>query len=139
MRFWLSASLVFSASVFAFGLPGGTPSVPDVPDVPQLTIPGIEILGTLQEKLDTVILQTAALSEIFPDLSVLDRLSDKLAELQQTDPTEYAGLRSEIEALRSELVSVREEIDGFRATIDREVGEVKTSIDTFMEGLPGAR
>jgi hypothetical protein len=129
--------ILITAGVFAFGLPDA-PDVPDVPDVdlPDIEIPGLEILEGLQTELDGIIDETSALTELIPELGVLDEVSAKLSELQETDPPGIAELQSEIDALRQQLVDARSEIQSVSDRINGEVGGIKASIDSFMDGLP---
>ena len=130
------AVVIFAGQVLAFGVPD-TPDVPDVPDVevPEIEIPGLDLLDGVQSTLDEVIGSTENLRGILPELGTLDELSAKLDELTDMDP-EIASLQAELDALRGELVAARDEIQAVVDTIDSEIAEVKTTIDTFVDGLP---
>lgn len=132
----LTVLMLCAGSVAAFGVPGA-PDAPDVPDadIPDIEIPGLEILDGIQLKLDELIAETDSLKWLIPELSVLEEVSVKLEELKETDP-DVIGLQAEIDALRAELVDARSEIQMISDNINGEIGEVKTSIDTFRDGLP---
>ena len=134
--FVLTVLMLCAGSVAAFGVPGA-PDVPDVPDtdIPEIEIPGLEILDGIQLKLDELIAVTDSLVWLIPELSALDDVSLKLEELRETDP-DIIGLQAEIDALRYELVEARLEIQSISDNINGEIGEVRTSIDTFRDGLP---
>ena len=128
--------MICAGSVVAFGVPGA-PDVPDVPDadIPDIEIPGLEILDGIQLQLEELIAVTDSLEWLIPELSALEEVSAKLEEIRETDP-DVIGLQSEIDALRAELVDARSEIQTISDTINGEIGEVKASIDAFLDGLP---
>ncbi len=128
--------MICAGSVVAFGVPGA-PDVPDVPDadIPDIEIPGLEILDGIQLQLEELIAVTDSLEWLIPELSALEEVSAKLEEIRETDP-DVIGLQAEIDALRAELVDARSEIQTISDTINGEIGEVKASIDTFLDGLP---
>lgn len=131
-RFALSI-LVLAAGAMAFGMP----DVPDVPDVdlPDIEIPGLDILDNIQVQLDELISATDSLKWLIPELDALDAVSAKLEELRDTDP-DVIGLQEEIDALRAELTVAREEIESVTGVITEDIQDVRSSLDTFVEGLP---
>ncbi len=123
------------ATVLAFGVP----DVPDVPDtdLPEIDIPGLDILDGIQVQLDELVSVTDSLQWLIPELSALDDVSAKLEELRETDP-DVIGLQEELDALRAQLVDARAEIEEVTGSINDEVESVRSSLDTFVDGLPGA-
>jgi hypothetical protein len=136
MKRFAMSILVLAACAMAFGMPD-TPDVPDVPDVevPEIDIPGLEILDQVQVQLDELISATDSLKWLIPELSALDEVSAKLEELRETDP-DIIGLQESIDELRAELVVARDEIEAVTSGITDDVDEMRTSIDTFVDGLP---
>ena len=125
--------MILVSGSFAFGLPDA-PDLPDV-DIPEIEIPGLDILDGIQIQLDELIASTDSLLWLIPELSVLDDVSAKLEEIRDTDP-DVIGLQEQIDALRSELLVARSEIEEVSDVITGDVEEVRSSLDTFMEGLP---
>ncbi len=130
----LAVSLMILVSgVFAFGLP----DAPDVPDaeLPDIDIPGLDILDGIQVQLDEISALTDSLEWLIPELYILDDVSAKLTEMRETDP-DVIGLQEELDALRAELVAARSEILEISNGITEPIQEVRTSLDTFLDGLP---
>lgn len=125
--------MILVSGSFAFGLPD-TPDVPDV-DIPDIEIPGLDILDGILVQLDELIASTDSLVWLIPELSALDDVSAKLEELRDTDP-DAIGLQEQIDSLRGELLVARSEIEEISDVITGDVEEVRSSLDTFMEGLP---
>ncbi|GEM_PF-1506309 len=126
--------LGLAATAGAFGVPD-PPAIPDV-DLPDIEIPGLDIIADVQVQLDEIISSTEGLRDLIPDLAVLDDVSTKLGELSESEVPGVTELRAEIDLLRAELTDARAEITALTDTIDGEMTEVKTSIDSFMDGLP---
>ena len=133
MKKYIIALMILVSGAFAFG---GL-DVPDVPDtdLPEIEIPGLDILDGIQVQLDEIAALTDSLEWLIPELIVLDDLSAKLTELQETDP-DIIGLQEDLDALRAELVSARSEIMEISDGITAPVTEVRESLDAFMDGLP---
>ena len=133
MKKYAIALMILVSGAFAFG---GV-DVPDVPDtdLPEIEIPGLDILDGIQVQLDEIAALTDSLEWLIPELIVLDDLSAKLTELQETDP-DIIGLQEDLDALRAELVSARSEIMEISDGITEPVAEVRASLDSFMDGLP---
>lgn len=125
--------MVLVSGALAFGLP----DVPDVPDteLPNIEIPGLDILDGIQDQLDELITATDSLLWLIPELSTLDDVSAKLEEIRETDP-DVIGLQEELDALRVELLFARSEIEEISGVITGDVEEVRSSLNSFMEGLP---
>lgn len=136
MKRFVMSILVLATCAMAFGMPD-TPDVPDVPDVevPDIEIPGLEILDQVQLQLDELIAATDSLKWLIPELSALEEVSAKLEELKETDP-DIIGLQERIDALRADLVVARDEIEAVTGGITDDVEDMRTSIDTFVDGLP---
>lgn len=133
MKTFAVVLMVFVSGSFAFGLPD-TPDVPDA-DIPDIEIPGLDILDGIQVQLDDLIASTDSLVWLIPELSALDDVSAKLEELRDTDP-DVAGLQEQIDSLRGELLVARSEIEEISGAITGDVEEVRSSLDTFIDGLP---
>lgn len=133
MKKYAITLMILVSGAFAFG---GL-DVPDVPDtdLPEIEIPGLDILDGIQAQLDEITALTDSLEWLIPELMVLDDLSAKLTELQETDP-DIIGLQEDLDALRAELVSARSEILEISEGITAPITEVRTSLDAFMDGLP---
>ena len=133
MKKYIITLMILVSGAFAFG---GL-DVPDIPDtvLPEIEIPGLDILDGIQVQLDEIVALTDSLEWLIPDLLVLDDLSAKLTELQETDP-DIIGLQEELDALRVELVSAKSEIMEISDGITEPVAEVRESLDAFMDGLP---
>ena len=133
MKLYAVPLLVLVSSVFAFG----TPSVPDVPDVevPDVEIPGLDLLEGVQGELDELVTSTDSLVWLIPELSTLDDVSAKLEELRETDP-DIIGLQERIDSLRAELEAARSEIEDISDVITGKVQSVRSTIDSFLDGLP---
>lgn len=125
--------LLSAAGLMAFGVPG-VPDVPDV-DVPTIEIPGLDILEGVQIQLEELIAATDSLRWLIPELSALDEVSAKLDELAETDP-DVLELQVRVDELRAELVSARSEIESLTGGITEDVETVRTSLDSFVQGLP---
>jgi hypothetical protein len=136
MKNFAAPIFLIAALAMAFGLPDA-PDVPDVPDVeiPEIEIPGLDILDGIQVQLDELITATDSLKWLIPELSALDEVSAKLEELRDTDP-DIIGLQEQIDDLRAELLVARDEIEAVTSVITDDVQEMRSSIDTFVEGLP---
>ncbi len=129
-----AVSVLFIVTLaMAFGMPD-VPAVPDV-DIPDIEIPGLDILESVQIQLDELINATDSLKWLIPELSALDDVSAKLEELRETDP-DVIGLQERIDALRGELEVARDEIEAVTGGITDDVQQMRTSIDTFVDGLP---
>jgi len=126
--------LGLAATAVAFGVPD-PPDIPDI-DLPDIEIPGLDIIADVQVRLDEIISSTEGLRDLIPELTVLDDVSTKLGELSESEVPGVTELRAEIDLLRAELTDARAEITALTDTIDGEMTEVKTSIDSFMDGLP---
>ncbi|MCD4774777.1 MAG: hypothetical protein K8S15_01855 [Candidatus Aegiribacteria sp.] len=133
MKTFAVVLMVFVSGSFAFGLPD-TPDVPDA-DIPDIEIPGLDILDGIQVQLDELIASTDSLVWLIPELSALDDVSAKLEELRDTDP-DVIGLQEQIDSLRGELLVARSEIEEISDAITGDVEEVRSSLDTFIDGLP---
>ncbi|OPL18446.1 MAG: hypothetical protein AVO35_03710 [Candidatus Aegiribacteria sp. MLS_C] len=125
--------LLTAAGLMAFGVP----DVPDVPgvDIPEIEIPGLDILEGVQIQLDELITATDSLRWLIPELSALDDVSAKLDELAETDP-DVLELQARVDGLRGELESARAEIETLTGGITEDVETVRTTLDTFVQGLP---
>jgi DNA repair exonuclease SbcCD ATPase subunit len=134
-RTFLVCLFALSASAMAFGVPE-SPDVPDV-DVPEIEIPGMEMLDEVEAKLDELITETDALRLLIPELSTLDDVSAKLDELRETDP-ELEDLQAELDALRDDLVDAKTELDETIGSINAEIEDIHSLVETFTEGLPTA-
>ncbi|MCK4806822.1 MAG: hypothetical protein KAT09_04205 [Candidatus Aegiribacteria sp.] len=133
MKKFAVSLMVLISSAFAFGLPDA-PDVPDA-DIPDIEIPGLEILDGIQTQLDELIAITDSLAWLIPDLAALDEVSAKLQEMRETDP-DVIGLQEELDALRGELVVARSDILEISNVITGDIQEVRSSLNTFMDGLP---
>ena len=133
MKLYAVPFLILVSSLFAFG----TPSVPDVPDVevPDVEIPGLDLLDGVQGDLDELVTSTDSLVWLIPELSTLNEVSAKLEELRETDP-DIIGLQERIDSLRSELEVARSKIEEISDVINGKIQSVRSSIDTFLDGLP---
>lgn len=55
--------------------------------------------------------------------------------MRETDP-DVIGLQEELDALRGELVAARSEMAEISSVVTGDIQEVRSSLNTFMDGLP---
>jgi len=132
MKYLIASLMVLACTALAFG-----PDIPDVPDadIPDIEIPGLDILDGVQVQLDELVTATDSLAWLLPELSALEDVAAKLEEIRETDP-DIIGLQERVESLRTELLIAKSEIEEVSDLINGEIEEVRSSIDSFMDGLP---